>query len=878
MAMKLIKRLVSLDGNPPTDMLPGSMFTGEKSAHVFTIFCRREGQPYPLSGGTVTGEFINADGQTVDLTGGVVEGAAVLPLSDDCYAVRGRFALTIYHNQDAAECAIYHAEGTIRVSRTDTGIDPGRVIASVSELIQEIEDAMASWDGQDYSAVSAQVAGLNRDGAVADAFRTRPLYDHLFVNTLSARVGIPHQSLFHVRRSRQLGFRIIEANMQKTSDGVFVVNHFTSGKFGNFFTHVDGTTDISDVAVSSVTWEWISANVRYKSTIAKYRTRPPRLEEFLAECRQQGMIPFAQLTDADAVAIVEKYMGKENYIAYGATRALCPTAMIYKWAALTTKADILAACQALGAPMIYGMANPQAFTDSELREIVDTLHQNGFRIATSYKDESWHKYSALGFDMNGAQWQVNRIEQGNLCNFDSVFGFEHFTFTNAAEADGVLTFTAAGTITPQVDDTVRDLCAIDLEMDFTGTITVPAFGELQASTRASVAYTSDGSRPVFVAVPIVHGSPKITLSVASGTVIRDIQFKASDFSDAEDLPQRVDAADARISLLESIVGGGQGLTPAQLADIAGSGHADRFFSVGDIVSIPWTDRSGETAVEYQIPFVIVDIADAVDENDVTHEKAIWLQALRATPQAMIFHAADRTEVDLSTETAAVSGWAYVGLSGSTFTALNLSAGDPIPTTYDHVYKTTYTGIALAAVQNGVARWKDSDIRQWLNSTAAKNENWWTSQYDGATAPAAEYTNLPGFLGGFGADWQAVFRAPKTTVTLSLDGGTTLINDYTYDKVFLPSKSNVYATASTGAEDERYWAYWVSAVGGSSPNANSSPARVLTALDGSAAVAWCLRKNRNATTMGEACEIKTNGAISYYYARLSRRATPCLCLY
>ena len=365
--------------------------------------------------------------------------------------------------------------------------------------------------------------------------------------------------------------------------------------------------------------------------------------------------------------------------------------------------------------------------------------------------------------------------------------------------------------------------------------------------------------------------PEATTTVEDGAISRaklDADLKGK--TDA--IPDNT----ARITVLEDIIGNSQGLTPEQLSTIAAGGHADKYFSVGDIITIPWTDRSGETDVEYQVPFVVADIADAYDSNAVKHEKAIWLQALRTIPQEMIFHAADRTEVDLTTETVAVSGWAYVGQSGSTFTALNLSAGDPIPTTYDHVYKTTYTGIALAAVQNGVARWKDSDIRQWLNSTAAKNENWWTSQYDGATPPAAEYTNLPGFLGGFSADWQAVFKAPKVTVSLSLDGGTTIIDDYTYDKVFLPSKAGVYA--SSNQVGDPYWAYWVSAVGTNSPRADSSAARVLTALDGNTAVTWYLRKNHNATTMDEASYIKTNGGMSYSIAKAVRRAAPCVCMF
>lgn len=857
----------------PTVLQP-MMVTGDKLANRIGVRLKNGNQDYTPDG-SCRGIVLRADGVMVPILDGVVSGNVMyIDLPEDAYAVPGTVVISIMCVTSTAVTTVFVGSGSIIRTQSGVMIDPGTVIDDISTLIQEIETAVASIP-DDYSTLSTKVAALTEDGAVADAFRTRPLYDHLFVNTLSASVAIPHQSLFHVRRSRQLGFRIIEANMQQTSDGVFVVNHFTSGKFGAFFTHVDGVTDISDVAVSSVTWDWIVANVRYKSTIPKYRVHPPRLEEFLGECRQQGMIPFAQISYAEAAQIVESYMGKENYIAYGATREICPTAMIYKWAALTTKADILAACQALGAPMIYGMANPQAFTDSELRDIVDTLHRNGFRIATSYKDEDWYRYAALGFDLNGTQWQINRLETGNLCNFDTVYGFEHFAITGATEADGVLTFTAAGTITPQVDDAVRDLCAVDLEMDFTGSITLPAFGELQAATRAGVTYTSDGSCPVFVAVPIVHGSPNITLSVASGTVIRDIRFKASDYSDAEDLPQRVTAADARITVLESVVGGGEGMTPAQLSAIAASGHADNYFSVGDIIQIPWTDRSGDTAVEYQMPFVIVDIADAYDENDTKHEKAVWLQALRTTPYAIPFHAEDRTEVDLSTETTAVSGWAYVGLSGTTYTALNLSPGDPIPTTYDAVYKTTYTGLAQKAVQTGIARWKDSDARQWLNSTAAKNAGWWTSQYEGATPPAAEYTNKPGFLGGFSAEWQAVFKPVRRSNGAYLDE-VTQTTDITYDKVFLPHWANVYATYTSG--DNVNWPYWVSAVGTSSPTPNSNEARVLSPLGSTSTVTWLLSSYRLASRMDQVRGINSRGAMDYYNSNSAYRMAPCVCMY
>ena len=145
MAVKYIRRIVSLDGNSPVDILPGFLFTGEKSAHVFVILCRRGGQMVPLpAGSTVSGEFLNDAGQTVALTGQVVDGAAALTLSPSCYAVKGKFRLTIYHTEGDVTGAIYSGEGKISASGSDVAIDPGTVIASVAALMAQIDAARNS--------------------------------------------------------------------------------------------------------------------------------------------------------------------------------------------------------------------------------------------------------------------------------------------------------------------------------------------------------------------------------------------------------------------------------------------------------------------------------------------------------------------------------------------------------------------------------------------------------------------------------------------------------------------------------------------------------------------------------------------------------------
>lgn len=390
-------------------------------------------------------------------------------------------------------------------------------------LREEITSLQSEVDTLESEVESLEGNPLPRIGA--NPLRIKRCYDHLFVNSKTDAV-IPHESLYHIRVSKKFGFDVIEANVSVTSDGVYVVNHLENYKFGGYFHHVDGTTDISDILLSSVTWDWVVENVRYNSTIPKYRTRPCRLEEFLQECRQQDLIPFITSSDTNVIAIADQYMGKDNYIAYGASREDCPHAIIYHWvSSLTTKEAILAYCENIGKPFIFGLGNVERFTDAGLKELVETLHENGYMISISYSDNNVHKYSAFGFDTIGTIRHINRIREGNLCNLNSVFNFSDFEYTNATLSNGILTFSSAGTIKPKIESINYPFCGFDIEFDMTGTVTIPAVGEQKTSYNLN----SDGSYPVFCATPIINGSPAITINVASGTVIRDVFFKASVF-------------------------------------------------------------------------------------------------------------------------------------------------------------------------------------------------------------------------------------------------------------------------------------------------------------------------------------------------------------
>ena len=378
----------------------------------------------------------------------------------------------------------------------------------------------------DYKKIlSENMSGENIDNLNGVAYfglqqlNIKPVYDHLFVNQGTDAI-IPHESVYHVRVSKRLGFNVIEANIAKTSDNVYIVNHLQNGAFGAYFHHADGVTSIADILVSSVTWNWIVANVRYNSAIPKYRTRPCRLEEFLSECKQQGIIPFIYGADSAVVEIANAYMGKDNYIIYDGTRDVSSTAIIYHWKNLTTKAAILNYCRQIGKPFIYGMANPTAFTTIDLQDIVKSLHAEGFLIGTSYADTTWYKYSSIGFDILGSQRMVNRIAYGNVCNIDTIYGFSGYVYTNATEAGGILTFLANGTLTPDIPADTVDIGAADLQMVFNGEITISSFGQFGSQT-----YTSDGAIPFFVTTPLIGKTPKITINVSASTVITECTYR-----------------------------------------------------------------------------------------------------------------------------------------------------------------------------------------------------------------------------------------------------------------------------------------------------------------------------------------------------------------
>lgn len=109
-------------------------------------------------------------------------------------------------------------------------------------------------------------------------------------------------------------------------------------------------------------------------------------------------------------------------------------------------------------------------------------------------------------------------------------------------------------------------------------------------------------------------------------------------------------------------------------------------------------------------------------------------------------------------------------------------------------------------QYGCNRWDWSSIRQWLNSAAAPGE-WWTVQHEYDAAPAYAAT-LAGFMADLPADFlNAVAPARLTTALPNADGGGSV---ETVDRFWLPSRTEIFGDANNGVAEGVQMAKYIDA--------------------------------------------------------------------
>lgn len=132
----IIKRVWNQNRMVNIEDLSGMAFQAESGGHTFEISGVNDaGESVPLSG-TVAGIFMRPDLTDVAIVGSATGGVVSVTLPASCYAVSGRFALTIFVTSDSQKVAVYAAVGT--VTRASTGTiagDPPMTILTIDEKI-----------------------------------------------------------------------------------------------------------------------------------------------------------------------------------------------------------------------------------------------------------------------------------------------------------------------------------------------------------------------------------------------------------------------------------------------------------------------------------------------------------------------------------------------------------------------------------------------------------------------------------------------------------------------------------------------------------------------------------------------------------------------
>lgn len=167
----IIKRVWNQNRLVNIEDLTGMAFQAEIGGHTFEISGIDDtGAAVELSG-TVSGVFRRPDNADIALTGSASDGVVSVTLSEDCYAVPGRFGLTIFVTSNSQKVAVYACVGTVAVS--STGNVAGDTPANVEDLLDAIDAAIA-----DLNSAIGQIPAsyANVMAAIAPTYSSSALY------------------------------------------------------------------------------------------------------------------------------------------------------------------------------------------------------------------------------------------------------------------------------------------------------------------------------------------------------------------------------------------------------------------------------------------------------------------------------------------------------------------------------------------------------------------------------------------------------------------------------------------------------------------------------------------------------------------------------
>ena len=136
---------------------PEIVFSKDNLSNEITVKLYNGESEYS-GGGTVSATVIRADGRTVPLTGTITGNVVSLALIESCMEVPGQIQIFIRLTSGNVKTTVFAGVFTAVRTETDSVIDPGTIIPSVTDLINQIDAAIDSIPA-DYSTLLGSLAG-----------------------------------------------------------------------------------------------------------------------------------------------------------------------------------------------------------------------------------------------------------------------------------------------------------------------------------------------------------------------------------------------------------------------------------------------------------------------------------------------------------------------------------------------------------------------------------------------------------------------------------------------------------------------------------------------------------------------------------------------
>lgn len=281
-----------------------------------------------------------------------------------------------------------------------------------------------------------------------------------------------------------------------------------------------------------------------------------------------------------------------------------------------------------------------------------------------------------------------------------------------------------------------------------------------------------------------------------------------------------------------------------LSEIVSQGKQADFFEAGETVTTKWTDSEG---TEYEDPFVVVDVECSPELEDGSTVHGMMLQQKYLVATTCPF---DPQEAFLDSEAGLAPGTYHFTVAGSTFLAADrgrqfqftltktLPAGGQLvfksiggysirlagqvlisyasATSFTELENVTLSegsgGTDLGATDGagdlnpslsaffGKARWRDTMMRQWLNSASPAGE-WWAKQgkWDRSAPFAFENT---GYMAGFPEDFLKILHPVKVKTHFGVED-----IDETFD-IFFPLSMEQMNYAPYFTDEGSATQYWI----------------------------------------------------------------------